>query len=228
MKNKKKIPKFGELAVVIGTALMALGTALASHAGMGVSMVVAPAYVISEKIPLTFGQTEWCFQALLLTVFCIVMKRFRVRYLLSFGAALIYGAMLDFWNLVVFAGLEPANPLLQWGLMLASMVVVSIAVAFCFNSYMPQQIYELFVKDVSEKYKLNRNKFKIIYDYSSLALALVLSLILFHTAWGRGIRWGTVVTTLFNGLLIALFSRLLNRFIDFSPALPKVHKELTK
>lgn len=225
--NRKPIRKFSEISVALGTVLMALGTALASRAGMGVSMVVAPAYVISERIPLTFGQTEWCFQALLLVIFCLVMRSFRWRYLLSFLVAVIYGAFLDFFNIIVFADLAPAGAAGQWIMLMISLVVVSLAVALCFNSYMPQQIYELFVKDVSEKYRLNRNIFKTVYDYSSLIAALILSLVLFGSLWGHGIGWGTVLATLFNGAMISFFSRLLNRFIDFSPMSETLHRQLT-
>lgn len=214
---KKPISKFGEGAWIAGLIVLALGTALAAKANLGVSMVVAPAYIISEKTPLTFGMAEWIYEGLMLVLFSIVMKRFRLRYLLSFGTSFLYGLALDFWNLVVFRSFAADALWLRIVLLALSLICVSLGVTLFFMSYLPAQICDLFVKEVAEKYKLDRNKFKYIFDISSLVLALILSLILFRSAWGHGIGIGTIAATLLNGLIIAFFSKILVKFIDFSP-----------
>ena len=71
MNNKKG--NFAELAYVMGMILCPLGVCLSAKSGFGVSMVVAPAYVlylrISETLPwFTFGKSEYIFQGLLLIV----------------------------------------------------------------------------------------------------------------------------------------------------------------
>ncbi|MFQ8843409.1 MAG: hypothetical protein ACLR8P_23640 [Clostridium fessum] len=43
--------KCGELVFVLGTVLSALGIALQTKADIGISMVAAPAYILSLKIP---------------------------------------------------------------------------------------------------------------------------------------------------------------------------------
>ena len=214
---KKPIRKFGEGAWIAGLIVLALGTALAAKANFGVSMVVAPAYIISEKTPLTFGMAEWIYEGLMLVLFSIVMKRFRLRYLLSFGTSFLYGLALDFWNLVVFRSLAADALWLRIVLLALSLICVSLGVTLFFMSYLPAQICDLFVKEAAEKYKLDRNKFKYVFDISSLALALILSLILFRSVWGHGIGIGTIAATLLNGLIIAFFSKILVKFIDFSP-----------
>lgn len=56
MENKKG--RFAEIAYVLGIILCPLGVCLSAKSGFGVSMVVAPAYVlylrISETIPLVY------------------------------------------------------------------------------------------------------------------------------------------------------------------------------
>ena len=71
--NSKK-GNFAELAYVMGMILCPLGVCLSAKSGFGVSMVVAPAYVlylrISETLPwFTFGKSEYIFQGLLLILF---------------------------------------------------------------------------------------------------------------------------------------------------------------
>lgn len=63
----KRIKNFAELAYVLGLIILALGVALMEKADLGISMVVAPAYLISLKVSfLTFGRAEYTLQAVLL------------------------------------------------------------------------------------------------------------------------------------------------------------------
>ena len=79
---------------------MAFGTALMEKADFGMSMVVAPAYLIhlkiSEYVPsFSFGMSEYIFQAVLLVLLSLGMHKFKKSYILSFATAFIYGTVLD-------------------------------------------------------------------------------------------------------------------------------------
>lgn len=68
---KKKTVMYTETAYVLGVVILALGTAFMALANFGVSMVVAPAYIlylkISEFLPFfTFGMAEYMLQACLI------------------------------------------------------------------------------------------------------------------------------------------------------------------
>lgn len=88
---------YTEAAYVIGLITLALGTAFMERADFGMSMVVAPAYLIYLKVSgflswFSFGMAEYCFQAFLIIVLTIVLRRFKRKYLFSFITALIYGS----------------------------------------------------------------------------------------------------------------------------------------
>ena len=62
MKTKKVF--FSEIAYVLGIIILALGTALMERADFGLSMVVAPAYLLHLKISqyitvFSFGMSEY-------------------------------------------------------------------------------------------------------------------------------------------------------------------------
>ena len=65
MKNTKiKLP--GELIYFIAVLLLSLAVAMLTTTGFGVSMIVAPAYLLSLKLGvITFGQAEYIVQACL-------------------------------------------------------------------------------------------------------------------------------------------------------------------
>ena len=82
--NEKK-GKLAEAAYVLGMILCPLGVCLSAKSGFGVSMVVAPAYVLFQKVSqtiswFTFGKSEYIFQGLLLILLAIVLRKFKWKY----------------------------------------------------------------------------------------------------------------------------------------------------
>ena len=99
--SMKKIAKMGEMSWAIGTFLCAFGVALCAKADLGLSMVAAPAYIlhvaISRVLPwYTHGTSEYLWQAFLLLLTCIIVRKFRPRYLLSFLSAFLSGWEIGF------------------------------------------------------------------------------------------------------------------------------------
>ena len=68
--KETRIPVFAEAIYVIGLLLLSLSVAMIASTGFGVSMVVAPAYILSLKwTALTFGQWEYVCRACYLSRF---------------------------------------------------------------------------------------------------------------------------------------------------------------
>ncbi len=107
-----------ELAYVFGIVFVAWGVVLMEKADFGVSMVVAPAYLLYRWLSpawsfVTFGMAEYCLQAVLLLAMCLLLRRFRVSYLFSFVTAVVYGFVLDAFMLLGAA--LPAGSTMCWG-----------------------------------------------------------------------------------------------------------------
>ena len=85
----KKRVFYTEAAYLIGEAAIALATAMMASAGFGVSMVVAPAYLVhlklSQTLPwFTFGCAELALQVVLVAATMLFLGRFRLSLLFSF------------------------------------------------------------------------------------------------------------------------------------------------
>ena len=216
---KKKIRPAGELAFVIGTLLLPLGTSMMARADFGLSVVVVPAYLLSLKVgPLTFGMAEYCLQGLLLLLFCLLMGKFRLSYLFSFFAAFIYGVVLDLWMPVIAAVQLPTfgSRLLLY---IGGELLNTLSIAFYFRSYFPPQMYELLVKGLSGKYGVELGKFKIGYDLTSCVVGLLLSFLFFGRI--RGIGIGSIVCAFVNGLLISWWGKQIDKLFDFTAKFPR-------
>lgn len=174
---------YTEAAYAAGLFALALGTALMERADFGMSMVVAPAYLLHLKVSQTlgwfsFGMAEFCFQACLIAVLAAVLRRFRRRYLFSFLTAFLYGTLLDvLMQAAALLGADGFLPRAAW--YAAGQLICSAGVALLFHTYIPLEAYELFVKELSDRFHLNISRTKTVYDCCSCALALALSFLFF-------------------------------------------------
>lgn len=221
MKNKSVC--YTELAYVLGIVFLAFGTALMERADYGMSMVVAPAYLlhlkISQVLPVfSFGMSEYVFQAFLLIVLSIVMRRFRKGYLFSFVTAVIYGVALDL-AIAAVAFLPCAGMQMRLLFYLLGMVLCSIGVAFFFRTYISPEAYELFVKELSDKLGIGVGRVKTVYDCVSCLAGIVLSFAFFGFGHFEGVKLGTIFCALVNGWLIGRISDEMEASFEFKDAL---------
>lgn len=227
----KKIGKMGEVAWILGNILCALGVALCTKAGLGLSMMAANPYIIhlavSEYLPFyTQGVSEYVFQALIFVIICIVVRRVRIKYLLSIITSVVFGTLIDGW-LFVLGGNGAYDGI---GMRIIAFVLgelaIAISIAFYFRTYLPIQIAETLVTEISRVFRFDMDRVKLVNDVANLALAVTLSLLL--TEGFKGVGVGTVIITVVNAPLIRLFGKLLDKTMTFEPIFPKVNAWIDK
>lgn len=217
----KKIKISSEITYFLAIALLSLAVAILSAADFGISMIVAPAYLLSLKTGVfSFGQAEYAIQAGLFIVLCLVLRRFKLVYLSSFITCLVYGAALDLWRLIPFfnpavtAPGSMATPL-RVAMYISGVLLTSFSVALFFKSYLYPQVYDFFVKAVSCRYNIKLSLLKTIVDMSCLTASVIMTFAFFGKI--EGIGWGTLVMAIVNGTIIGIFSKVLDKVFDFQP-----------
>lgn len=213
----KKPVFYTEIAYFVGMALLAFGTALTTFGDFGISMVVAPAYILHLKISETlsffsFGMAEYVLQAIVLLLMMLLLRRVRGRYFLSIAAAVLYGMLLDF-SMTVVGWITATDLWLRLVVYVGGVGMCTAGIALLFYSYLPPEAYELFVKEVAGKLGMQMTTFKTVYDCTSLVIAAIMSLLFFGQL--RGIGVGTVVCALIYGVLIRLFGKLFDKCFVF-------------
>ncbi|MBP3633415.1 MAG: hypothetical protein J6J43_02450 [Oscillospiraceae bacterium] len=228
----KKSTFYTELAYVLGIVILALGTALMERADLGVSMVVAPAYLLHLKLVqifpfFSFGMAEYTLQAVVLLLMIAVLRKARLYYLFSFVTAVIYGFTLD--GAIALAALLPVPAGLVGQLLnfLPGMLLCSIGVCLLFQTYIPPEVYELFVKELSAKFGWDIHKCKTCYDCVSCLVAVVLSFLFFGLWHFEGVKLGTVFCALFNGALIHVCTKFFDHFWAFRDRFPAARNKLS-
>jgi uncharacterized membrane protein YczE len=213
----KKPVFYTEAAFVIGLVLLAFGTALTAYGDFGISMVVAPAYIlhlkVSEFLPFfSFGMAEYVLQAIVLLLMTVLLRKFRLVWLLSFVTAVLYGLILDASMLLM--ALLPDLFALRLVIYILGALVCDVGISLLFRTYLPPEVYELFMKNLARKFGKPVSTVKTVYDCVSMAAAIAMSLLFFGAF--RGIGIGSVICALINGALIRAFTRLSDRMFEFN------------
>lgn len=220
---KKKPVLCSEAAYALGLVILALGTAMMEKADFGMSMVVAPAYLLhlklSQKLPFfSFGMAEYMLQGVILVLLAVGMRRFKRAYLFSFATAVLYGFALD-------AMLTLVSPLAADGFILRAlwyalgMVVCSLGVALLFHTYISPEAYELFVKEIAGKTSRPIPQVKTAYDCVSCLIAVAMSFAFFGFGRFEGVKLGTILCALVNGTIIGAISKWLDGAFETKDAL---------
>lgn len=215
---------YTELAYVFGIIALALGVALMEAPNFGVSMIVAPAYLMHLKLVeiwpfFSFGMAEYTLQLVLVIIVCIVLRKAKLSFLFSFVTAVIYGFILDGFMLLM-AYVPMVNMAVKLVTYIAGMLICSLGVALVFHTYIPPEAYELFVKELSKKFGVRIDLFKTCFDITMMLIGVVLSFSFFGMWHFEGVKLGTVICAFVNGWTIGRISSFLEAKFEFKDRLP--------
>lgn len=238
-----KVNKSNELLWLLGIIFVALGVSICSKADLGVSMIAAPAFVIFDAVKsisplLSVGVVEYAIQGLLLIILCIIIRRFNWRFLLAFAVAVLYGYTLNLF-IWLLGGVEFNTVAMRYVMLLVGDIITAFGVACFFRTYMPLQVFELFVAEVADKFNISIAKVKSAFDISLLIISVTLAFTLFGDAktfdWStigyssyHSIGIGTLITTAINSPLINLMGKLIDKTFDHSVRFTKLEKILKR
>ena len=238
-----KIKKTNELLWLLGTIFVAIGVSICSKADLGVSMIAAPAFVLSEALcalwtAMNVGVTEYVFQGILLVLLCVIVRRWNWRYLLAFVVAVLYGYTLNLF-MWIFGDLQVGAIWVRWVMLLLGDCFCAMGVACYFRTYLPLQVYELFVAETARCYSIPIGRVKWCFDMGLFSLSAIMACVLFgdvatfdwstiwHTSY-HNIGLGTLVTTVINSAIISFMGKALDRFFDPSPCFSRLQKLLQR
>lgn len=221
---------------------MALGVSLCGKADLGVSMIAAPSFVISSALEdgapfFSTGVTGYLIQGLVLILTCVVIRRFNWRFLLTFVSAVVYGYVLDLF-IWLLRDVSIDSVAMRWIVLFVGNSISAFGVACFFRTYLPRQVYEMFVAEVSDKFSFSVAKTKWCLDITLLAVSVALAFLLFGDGadfdWSgiyrnsfHSVGLGTVVTALINSPIIGVSVKLLDKLFDHTPLFPWLEKKLS-
>lgn len=199
---------------ILGLLISTLGICLCTKSDLGLSMIAACPYALHVSMHKYFawfsqGTAEYVFEALLLVVVCLIIRKFSWKFLLSFVTAVVAGWCIDGW-LYIFGGNGAyASMSVRIIAFVSGMVITSLGIAFFFRTKMPLEVYELAVTEISAKYGWSTKNVKLGFDICMLITATAMGLILEHRLVGVGIA--TVIMTCVNSFIITFWGKLVDK-----------------
>lgn len=220
----KKYIFYTELSYISGIIVLAFGTALMEAADFGVSMVVAPAYLLYRKLSqlfpfFTFGMAEYTLQAFLLLLMILVLRQFKISYLFSFVTTILYGLALDL-SMLLIAFFPTAGIPARLILYIVGLPVCSLGVSLLFHTYFSPAVYELSVKESAAKFRIPITVFKTGFDCVFCLIAVLMSFLFFGFGHFEVVKAGTILCALVNGWTIGKCTVFLEKRFEFRDGLP--------
>ncbi len=200
-----------------GILLCCLGIALFTKANFGLSMIASGPYLLHVLLRdawpwFTQGTAEYVWEALLLAALVLLLRKFKVKWLLSFGTAVITGLIIDLYFSLMGGNGTYATMLQRVLAYVGGTVSCAIGVACYFRTNLPLQVYELVVMELAEHSGKGTDKVKWAFDITMLIICVVMAVVvlLLRGSW-MAINWGTAVTTFVNAPLIAVAGKMIDR-----------------
>lgn len=197
------------ILLILGLFFAGVGVAFTKKGELGVSPVSSAANVMSCKYDfLSLGGWLIIWNCILIVGQIIILrKNFKPIQLLQVPLSFLFGYFTDFGTWCI-SGIGANTYPIKLAFVIMGVIILGFGISLTVIADEIMNSGEAFVKAVSDSMNKDFGNIKIIFDLCSVALAAVLSLILFDFKL-VGIREGTVISALCTGFVVKLFNRRL-------------------
>lgn len=217
MKRKNLLRRF--TAFIIGLFIMAMGVALSVKSQLGLSPISCTPYVLSLKFQPTLGEVTIIFNALLMLIQIIILrKKYKWGQLIQLPMVIIFGYFIDL-SMLMIVDLNVSSYILQIFSCILSCIVMAFGIFIIVQTditYLPGDGLTIVIANILKK---EFGIIKIGFDSSMVALGAISSLMLMDNI--QGIREGTLIAALSVGYLVNFYSEkspIVNTWLAKCPA----------
>ena len=193
------------LVFVIGLYFLAAGIVLIIHSALGTTPISSVNYVLSLNSPLSLGTCTFIVNVLLiLGQFWLIRgtksRQDQISILLQIPFSFIFSTFIDF-NMALTEDLHPSNYITSIALLLLGCLIQSIGVVLEIKPQLAMMSAEGFVNYAARRYNKEFGKFKVIFDFTLVTVAIILSLI--FTQRIEGVREGSLIAACITGYIVS-------------------------
>ena len=213
MQNKYLFRRY--LLFAIALFVNAMGVAYITKAALGTSPITSITYVASMFTPLTMGQWTIILNLLFVLLELPFMTRRQVKedirmYVSQIVITFFFGLCIDLCMFII-QDLNPVAYISKIGNLLIGCVILALGIALEVKADVAMMAGEYFVRVLVKKFHKDFGYLKLAFDWSLVALAVILSLCFMGGIYG--VREGTVIAALLVGPIVH-FVTPYYRFID--------------
>ena len=196
------------LVFVFGLYFLAAGIVLIIHSALGTTPISSVNYVLSLNSPLSLGTCTFIVNVLLiLGQFWLIRgtksRQDQITILLQIPFSFIFSTFIDF-NMSLAEDLHPSNYITSIALLLLGCLIQSIGVVLEIKPQVAMMSAEGFVNYAARRYNKEFGKFKVIFDFTLVTVAVILSLI--FTQRIEGVREGSLIAACITGYIVSFLN----------------------
>ena len=174
------------LVFVIGLYFLAAGIVLIIHSALGTTPISSVNYVLSL----------WLIRG-------TKSRQDQISILLQIPFSFIFSTFIDF-NMALTEDLHPSNYITSIALLLLGCLIQSIGVVLEIKPQLAMMSAEGFVNYAARRYNKEFGKFKVIFDFTLVTVAIILSLI--FTQRIEGVREGSLIAACITGYIVSFLN----------------------
>ena len=196
----------------MGISLICFGIILVVKSNFGVSVISSVPYVYSLKFQnITFGIWSYAVQIIPFLILVLSLRKLKIKYLMSFLMAYVFGKTLDIFNLIL-ADLDLSNFISRAIIYTVGLILIAFGVSLWIKSQYLMQPCDILIKEFSEVRRISVGKVKTYFDISCLSLSIVSSLIFLGEI--KGVYLGTLISAFTTGIMVKYFLDVQNYYIE--------------
>lgn len=208
MSKSKIITRY--FILIAGLFFMGLGVSITTKSNLGTSPISSVPYVLSMIFSLSFGQFTFLLSLLFLLVEIIILRKdFPKKQFLQVLVGPFFGLFVDL-GMYMFSFLNPNLYIEKIIVLLIGCAVVALGVYLQVVANVIINPGEGVVKTIANKTEKKFGTIKIIFDSTLFIISAVISLFAFGTI--KGLREGTIISAIFVGSIIKIYSAIYEHF----------------
>ena len=210
MLNTNKMKRYSMF--LVGLFFMGLGVALVTKSNLGTSPISSVPYVLSMIFPVTIGQFTFLLSLLFLIIQIIILgKSFPKEQFLQLLVGPFFGLFIDL-GMFIFNFVNPNFYVGKIIVLLLGCIVLALGVYLQVDANVIVNPGEGVVKTIANKMGKEFGIIKIIFDFTLVLIALVISLFAFEGV--KGLREGTIISAFLTGYIVRIFSNKAKHFYN--------------
>lgn len=213
MKEKlmKKQNVFRAGIYLVGLFLLSFSVVLSIVSDLGINAINAIPYVLHLWSGMSLGNLLTIVYCVFIFIQVLLLRRdFEWIQLFQIAVAFLFGWFTDFWKWV-FSGVTLSSYGMKFMLMIVSTVIRAIAIALYVDAELVPSPAEGLTQALSRKTGVPFHTMKTIQECALIAIAVALSFILFAAL--KGVREGTVISSVIIGPIMGCVQRVIKPFV---------------
>lgn len=212
MENKKMEFNFKNLFFYcLGMVVIAFGVVMMLRSTIGLSSWDTLHYSIHKLTGMTIG-TAVILVAFVFTAYVTIANR-HIKYLLMAIPIVVVGALIDYFNLVLFIDFEPTTLLIQISIFIVGVLFLPFGGTLLIISTYPAGVFDEFMLTMMRQVNSdNLIKVRVIMEICAVIVAIIISLIVNDPEHPIGMfKIGTVIFSVSVGIMVKTYLKFFER-----------------